>query len=163
MSQVAYRCLVTCDLVTMSKKKSIKKSNPLYGLILTGGKSTRMGKDKALLNYHGKTQTEFCYELLEGFCDKVFISNRKDQSVVQGHKGLPQIHDHENYSGIGPLAGILSSMQKYPKAAWLVLACDLPYVCAKTIKHLIEHRNSKRLATAYQSSHDQLPEPLCDL
>ena len=145
----------------MSKKKSMKKSNPIYGLILTGGKSTRMGKDKSLLNYHGKTQTEFCYELLKNFCDKVFISNRKDQALVDGHKRLPQIHDHDNYSGIGPLAGILSSMQEYPKASWLVLACDLPYVSAKTIEHLIERRNPKRLATAYQSSHDQLPEPLC--
>ena len=146
----------------MLKKSSIKNpSTPLYGLVLTGGKSSRMRKDKSLLNYHGKTQVEFCYELLQNFCEKVFISNRKDQAGLPGHKGLPQIHDHEKYSGIGPLAGILSALEKYPKAAWLVLACDLPYVSAATIEHLIQNRNPKQLATAYKSTQNQLPEPLC--
>ncbi len=146
----------------MSKISSTKKiGTPLYGLVLTGGKSTRMREDKSLLNYHGKTQVEFCYELLKGFCEKVFISNRKDQSSLPGHKGLPQIHDHKNYLGIGPLAGILSALKEYPKVSWLVLACDLPFVTSQTIETLIKNRNPKRLATAYKSTHNQLPEPLC--
>ncbi len=120
-----------------------------------------MGEDKSLLDYHGKTQTEYCFELLQNFCKKVFISNREEQAGLPGHKGLPQIHDHKNYSGIGPLAGILSGMEKYPEASWLILACDLPYVTGKTIEHLIQNRNPKKLATAYKSAHNQLPEPLC--
>lgn len=138
------------------------KSIPsLYGLVLTGGKSFRMGEDKSLLRYHGKTQTEYSFELLQNCCEEVFISNRKDQAELPGHKGLPQIHDLKKYSDIGPLAGILSAMEKYPKTAWLVLACDLPYVTAKTIEHLIQNRDSKQLATAYKSTQNQLPEPLC--
>ena len=120
-----------------------------------------MGEDKSLLDYHGKTQTEHCFELLQNFCKKVFISNRKEQAGLLGHKGLPQIHDLKKYSDIGPLAGILSAMEKYPKTAWLVLACDLPYVSSQTIKYLIENKNPKRPATAYKSTHNQLPEPLC--
>ena len=146
----------------MSKTSSLKKPIiSLYGLVLTGGKSSRMGKDKSLLNYHGKMQVEVCYDLLKNFCEKIFISNREDQAELPGHKGLPQIHDHQNYSGIGPLAGILSAMEEYPKTAWLVLACDLPYVSAATIQHLIQNRNPKQLATAYKSAQNQLPEPLC--
>ncbi len=137
------------------------KKNFLYGLVLTGGKSSRMGEDKSLLDYHGKTQAEYCFELLQNFCKKTFISNRKDQTELLGHKGVPQIHDLKNYSGIGPLAGILSAMEKYPEISWLILACDLPYVTGKTIEHLIQNRNQKKLATAYKSTHDQLPEPLC--
>ena len=134
---------------------------PLYGLVLAGGKSTRMHEDKSLLNYHGKSQVVFCYELLGGFCEKVFVSNRKDQAQWPQHKTLPQIHDHDEYKNIGPLSGILSAMKKYPNAAWLVLACDLPYVKAKTLEALLEKRNPLKMATAYLSSHDGLPEPLC--
>lgn len=133
----------------------------LYGLVLTGGKSSRMGEDKSLIKYHGKTQTEYCFELLQNFCGKVFISNRKEQSRLSGHKALPQIHDSKKYSNIGPLAGILSAMEKYPEGSWLILACDLPYVTDKTIEHLIQNRNPKKLATAYKSTYNQLPEPLC--
>ncbi len=134
---------------------------PLYGLVLTGGKSTRMHKDKSLLNYHGKSQVAFCYDLLGGLCERVFISNRQDQAHWPGHKALPQIHDRPKYQNIGPLAGILSAMDKYPNVAWLVLACDLPYVKPKTLEVLLKKRNPLKIATAYLSSHDGLPEPLC--
>ncbi len=153
------------------KNKSIKKVNRskqtsgaksiLYGLILGGGKSRRMQQDKSVLNYHGKPQTVYCYELLKSYCQNVFLSNREDQSTLNGHEGLPQIHDDKKYHDIGPLGGILSAMERYPDVCWLVLACDLPYVNASTIKNLIEKRNPKKPATAYASSFDGLPEPLC--
>ncbi len=133
----------------------------LCGLVLTGGKSTRMNRDKASLEYHGKKQSVFCYELLTRFCDKVFISNRKDQEKEEGQQGFPQIHDLPAYEGIGPLAGILSAMTTHPNVAWLTLACDLPFVNEKTIQYLLDHRNPKKVATAFISTSDCLPEPLC--
>ena len=45
--------------------------------------------------------------------------------------------------------------------AWLVLACDLPFLDRATLQHLIAQRASARLATAYRSSSDGQPEPLC--
>ncbi len=132
---------------------------PIYGLILTGGKSTRMKKDKAALKFHGKPQTEYVFELLSPLCEKVFISSRKEQAAT--YKKYPQIHDLKKFSGKGPLAGILSAMAKYPQAAWLVLACDLPFVDQKTLKHLLRYRNSSKIATAYRSRFNDLPEPLC--
>lgn len=146
----------------MSPKRSIKKSSRifLYGLVLSGGKSTRMKKDKSMLEYHGKKQVSYCFDLLSQFCDQVFVSNRKDQSRLAAHKKLPQIHDV--FVDIGPLGGILSAMTHHPDIAWLVLACDLPFVNESTIKTLIKKRNPSKMATAYRSTHDpQLPEPLC--
>ena len=55
---------------------------PLYGLVLTGGYSTRMKRDKFLLNYRGKSQLEYCHELLSQFCSKTFISSRQEQQNV---------------------------------------------------------------------------------
>ena len=132
---------------------------PIYGLVLTGGKSTRMKKDKAALKFHGKPQAQHVFELLTPYCDKVFISSRKEQAPT--YKKYPQVHDLKKFSGKGPLSGILSAMAKYPQAAWLVLACDLPFVDEKTLEHLLRYRDPKKIATAYRSRFNDLPEPLC--
>ena len=133
----------------------------IYGLVLTGGKSTRMKQDKASLEYHGKKQSVAAFELLSSLCEKVFISNRKDQANDDGQKNFLQIHDLPIYEGIGPMAGILSAMTQYPGVAWLILACDLPFVDKKTLEYLIKHRNPQKVATAFISTADNLPEPLC--
>jgi len=132
---------------------------PLYGLVLAGGKSVRMKKDKSSLVYHGRPQSEHYFDLLSRYCENVFVSNREDQSHTQGHRDLPQIHD--TFLDVGPLGGILSAMASHSGAAWLVVACDLPFVTAGTIEALIRQRNPFEVATAYQSAHDGLPEPLC--
>ena len=131
----------------------------LYGLVLAGGKSTRMRTDKSLLQYHGKSQIKYCFDLLLPLCERVFVSNREDQTDFEEHKNLPQIHDV--VANIGPLGGMLSAMTQYPNAAWLILACDLPFVNQRTLKNLIENRDPYKIATSYQSASDGLPEPLC--
>lgn len=146
----------------MPQEHSTRKSPriSLYGLVLVGGKSTRMKKDKSLLEYHGKKQVLYCFDLLGQFCDQVFISNRKEQSRLAAYRNLPQIHDV--FVDIGPLGGILSAMIRHPEVAWLVLACDLPFVRESTIRTLIKKRNFSKRATAYRSTCEpNLPEPLC--
>ena len=146
----------------MSRKRLLKESKkiPLYGLVLAGGESTRMKKDKSLLEYYDKKQVIHCFDLLSQFCDQVFVSNREEQSRLAAHKKLPQIHDI--FVAIGPLGGILSAMTRNPDVAWLVLACDLPFVKELTIARLIKKRNPAKAATAYRSTHEpDLPEPLC--
>lgn len=134
------------------------KIKNLYGLILAGGFSKRMGQDKALLNYHGKAQIEHVHDLLDTFCSSIFLSKRIDQS---NYKNILSINDVDGFTGIGPLRGILSAMQTYPESSWLVIACDLPFVSKDTLHYLIEQRNPQKLATAFKSSSDGLPEPLC--
>ena len=135
------------------------RSDSLYGLVLAGGHSKRMKADKAAIRYHGKMQAEAAFERLSRFCGKVFLSDRKDQADLPGHAGLPQIHD--TFQGIGPMGGILSALAAHPDAAWLVVACDLPYLDDATLENLLRRRNPKKLATAYSSAHDGKPEPLC--
>ena len=134
-------------------------TNTLYGLVLAGGKSRRMGQDKALLARGSQSQLEYVVRLLEGLVDRVFVSARADQRDEAERSQFDQIIDR--YQDIGPVAGILSAMDEYPDTDWLVVACDLPNVDASTITHLIERRSSTRPFSAYSSSHDGLPEPLC--
>ncbi len=131
----------------------------LFGLVLAGGASTRMRTDKALLDYHGQPQVRWAFELAAKFCAATFVSVRPEQREDSSRAGLPQIVDRQ--PGIGPIAGISAALLEHPKAAWLVLACDLPFLTEGTLQHLIAHRDPHKVATAYRSAHDGLPEPLC--
>ncbi len=133
----------------------------IHALVLAGGRSSRMQRDKAALSYHGRTQLEWAVALLEPFVDRVFISVRADQTADPVRARFDQIVDtHEN---LGPIAGILAAQAKSPDAAWLVLACDLPFLDGETLEYLIAARQPQRLATAFRSTHDGLPEPLCTI
>jgi molybdopterin-guanine dinucleotide biosynthesis protein A len=131
---------------------------PLHGLVLAGGASRRMGRDKASIALHGKPQLEWACDLLARHCEQVFVSVRPDQLDDPLRRGLPVIVDR--HEGIGPIAGIASAQAEWPEHAWLVLACDLPFVSDRGLDTLVAHRDG-RPVTAYRSTHDGLPEPLC--
>ena len=134
-------------------------SAPLYGLVLAGGQSTRMGRDKALLERNGRSQLARMMALLDARVERAFVSTRADQSDEPERRRFAQIVD--GYDGMGPLAGILSAMDAYPAADWLVVACDLPNVDDQTLRHLLAERSPSKPFTAFTSSYDNLPEPLC--
>ena len=131
----------------------------LYGLVLAGGQSRRMGRDKALLQRDGRTQLRFAVELLQGVTEQQFVSTRAQQQDDAERQCFAQIVDR--YDNIGPIAGILSALETHPGVDWLVLACDLPNLDRQTLDHLIAHAAVEKPFTAFSSSHDGLPEPLC--
>jgi molybdenum cofactor guanylyltransferase len=132
---------------------------PVYGLILAGGSSSRMQRDKAALRYQGQTQLERAYELARRHVQQVFVSVRASQLSEPTRAGKPMIVD--SFSGEGPIIGIRSALAAHPEAAWLVLACDLPFLSDAAVEHLLRERDASKFATAYKSSYDGLPEPLC--
>ena len=131
---------------------------PLYGLVLAGGESRRMGRDKALLDYHGRPQVEWAYELLARHCQQTWISVRASHADDAVRATLPRIFD--GAAGQGPIAGIAAAQAAHPEAAWLVVACDLPFLDDALIHDLVARRGDHPV-TAYRSTHDGLPEPLC--
>jgi molybdopterin-guanine dinucleotide biosynthesis protein A len=134
-------------------------SSKLFGLVLAGGQSRRMGHDKALLLREGRSQLRYMTTLLDEVADAVYVSARSDQQNDPERNQFPVIVDR--YEDIGPVAGILSAMDEHPAADWLIVACDLPNIDARTLKFLIQHRSQKHPFTAFRSSYDDLPEPLC--
>jgi molybdenum cofactor guanylyltransferase len=133
---------------------------PLYGLVLAGGRSTRMHRDKGALEYRpGETQIDVAMKLLEGRVTRAFVSVRAEQSAENARARHPQIVDRGGVEG--PIAGIVAAMASHPDVAWLVLACDLPFLDAPTLDQLVASRAPDGDATAFRSSHDGLPEPLC--
>jgi len=139
-------------------------NRPLYGLVLAGGRSTRMGTDKAaLVHPDGRPLARRTLDLLSMECSKVVISLRHDQDIppmIGESEHVSIVRDPEGGSE-GPLAGILSAMRSAPEADWLVLACDLPRLDAETLSHLVSSRNPDEVFLSYRSEFDGLPEPLC--
>lgn len=130
----------------------------LYGLVLAGGRSRRMQRDKALLDYHGRPQLHWTYDLVAPFCSATYVSTRPDQHDPV-RDALPRIDDEGE--AIGPAGGLLAAARRRPEAAWLVAACDLPFLDRAVLEALVAARDPGRDATAYASAHDGLPEPLC--
>jgi molybdopterin-guanine dinucleotide biosynthesis protein A len=119
-----------------------------------------MGRDKAsmILRGNGQTQAANALRLLEGSCARVFLSLREGQEKPEGCGSVEILRDAVSCGG--PLAGILTAMRHDPEAAWLVLACDLPFVDPDVISRLLAGRDDAPF-TAFASAVDGLPEPLC--
>lgn len=132
---------------------------PVWGLVLAGGKSRRMGSDKALLMQNGESALSRAVRLLERHVERVFVSARSDQASDPERARFEQIIDR--YDDMGPIAGILSALDLNDEVNWLVMACDLPNVDSETIEYLLDNQSTDRPATAFRSTHDALPEPLC--
>ncbi len=118
-----------------------------------------MGRDKALLERNGRSQLARTMALLGARVERAFVSTRAEQRDEPERSRFEQIVDR--YVDIGPLAGILSAMDAHPAADWLVVACDLPNIDDATLDHLIAERDPAKPFTAFTSSRDELPEPLC--
>lgn len=132
---------------------------PLFGLVLMGGQSTRMGRDKSGIVYHRKPQREHLTELLLPLCKTVYWSVNETQfnSLNYNHLLLdltPQT---------GPLGGLATALQTHPNAAFLVVPCDLPNLSTPTLLTLLEGRNPLAVATAFWDSDHRGPEPLVSI
>lgn len=131
-----------------------EKIAPIRGLVLAGGKSTRMGTDKGTLDFYGKKQREVAIELLENHHLKTYLSVRTEQEIEIKNKIT------DKFIGLGPFGAICSAFQKNPNVAWLVLATDLPFVNNQVIELLLKHRNPSKAATTIKGKNKQFPEPL---
>lgn len=132
-------------------------SPQIHILVLAGGQSSRMGMDKSQLRVIGPEQEVYMADLGKKLGLPTFISKGKDytQTSIAGH---PVIHDVVEKKG--PIGAIHSAFMYRPDAAWLVLACDLPFIQESDLEYLMKRRNPKRFATAFQIKGNTFPEPL---
>jgi molybdopterin-guanine dinucleotide biosynthesis protein A len=118
-----------------------------------------MKRDKAALLYQGESQLDRAFALAGRQVSRVFVSVRAGQETDPVRARRPLIID--SVPGGGPIVGIRSALAAHPNVAWLVLACDLPFLSDVALAHLLAERDPSLMATAYRSAHDGLPEPLC--
>ena len=104
---------------------------PVWGCILIGGKSSRMGRPKHLIEDKNKiTWLERTAAILRPFVDGLLVSgNGMLPEKLADTKRLVDIP-----GVVGPLTGILSASRWQPMVSWLLVACDMPYITTEAIR-----------------------------
>jgi molybdenum cofactor guanylyltransferase len=131
-------------------------ANPqVGGFVLAGGKSSRMGVDKALLEIDGVSLIGRAARLLQSVTsDPTIIGSTSLYKSV----GTPVVAD--DWLGHGPLGGMATAL-RVSRTPWnLIIACDLPYLTKAWLDFLIE-RALKSTADAVVPMNERGPEPLC--
>ena len=128
----------------------------LHGLVVCGGQSSRMGQDKSLIEYHGKPQWLYLYEMLKLLCKDVSVSCSKHQ-IPNFIPPPPLLPDDSEFENAGPMAALLTAFLKFPEDSFLVIGCDYPFVTSRDIQQLIDARREKMSAVCFYL---QAEEPL---
>jgi molybdopterin-guanine dinucleotide biosynthesis protein A len=97
---------------------------PIHGFVLAGGRSSRMGQDKALLSFRGVPMAETAVTTLTAVCERVSIAGNRDDLAMFAPIA------HETRSGIGPVAGIEAGLQSCESAWALFMPVDVPLLPA---------------------------------
>ena len=132
--------------------KNLENMKPdLNALILVGGKSSRMGEDKGLINYNGTKQVDYLYNLLKPFVNEVIVSVNSNQKTLSEYSKFNTVVDKINETG--PLGGILSAFIEDKSKAYLVVACDLPLVDENVIVSILKNRDFLKFGTFFDSEY----------
>ncbi len=132
----------------MSEKPSVT------GIVLAGGYSSRMGRDKALLPWGACTLLEHAGRRLDALCDRVVISSGEPAHAAFGYDIQADLEP-----GRGPLMGICSVMSSIPGPYYLVLSVDLPFVSQEALALILSL--SRGQSAAIPVHEDGKTEPTC--
>ncbi|MGB6221144.1 NTP transferase domain-containing protein [Haloferula sp.] len=126
-------------------------------LILAGGKSRRMGRDKALIERpDGTRQLDHVIALAQSISPDLLISTNSPDIVPAGIPILPDLNP-----GDGPLGALASFHQAHPDEAVLLIGCDLFLLDKATVTQLVDAHTADESVTCFKSRIDARPEPLC--
>jgi molybdopterin-guanine dinucleotide biosynthesis protein MobB len=114
-----------------------QQQTPVWGCLLIGGKSSRMGRAKHLIEADSTTWLEKAVFKMASHVQQVVLSGKGE--VPDSLAALPRIPDIPGLAG--PLAGMLAVMRWQPAVSWLVMACDLPAVQPESLQWLLERRS----------------------
>lgn len=111
------------------------------GIVLSGGKSMRMGVNKSFLTLGGKTFIERITDLMKTLFDKVIlISNTPDEYMFLN---IPVCKDI--YKDKGPLAGIHSGLKNSSTLRNFIISCDIPLMTKEMIEYIVNFKTEKLL------------------
>lgn len=132
----------------------------ILGLILCGGKSTRMGSDKAFLQYHHTEQYRHIANFFSDMNIPVIISCNEEQAK-KIKKEYTTLVDDDSFKNNGPISGLLTAFKNYPDESFLLVGCDYPLAEKKHLENLIAQGNKGYDAICYvRQSNLTINEPL---
>lgn len=125
------------------------------GIILAGGKSSRLGQNKGLAHFRSKPLVSYAISALEPICTKIVISANNDLDEYQKF-GFETITDE--IKNIGPMGGLITCLKKSTTRFNFVLACDTPNVSSDLFIYLLN--NIENFQMAIPEHGNGLIEPL---
>ena len=130
----------------------MKKKSTITGIILAGGKSSRMGEDKGFLKLNGKTFMSSIIAALKPIVGEIIIvSNNSEYDVFN----LKRVADSMEDSG--PLAGLYSGLLHSETENNIVLSCDVPLISSSVLKKLLEGAPSETEVIQFESEGKTMP------
>lgn len=131
-------------------------THEIIGVVLCGGMSTRMGRDKGLIVENGQTWAARAAAVLINHVDRIVFSVRREQlgNYSQIFAGAEFVTD--SIAAVGPLGGLMSVHAQFPDAHLFLLACDMTSVSDREILPLLSASGD---VVAYR--HKEIFEPLC--
>lgn len=124
------------------------------GIILAGGKSSRMGTDKGMEVLGGKKLINYAVDVLSGICSDILISSSSEAYHSLGFKVVADV-----IPGIGPMGGIYSALRQSNTANNLVISCDLPFLSSELLMYILEKSEGYEIAVPWEGNSHY--EPLC--
>lgn len=103
------------------------------GIVLAGGKSSRMGTDKPLLQLKGKPMIQYSIDALKPLCEEITIVSNGDHLADFGY---PVVADR--FLEAGPVAGIHAGLSHSSNEKCIVLGCDLPNISSLLLQQLLD-------------------------
>ncbi len=136
------------------------------GLVLCGGKSSRLRQDKSQINYHGAPQWQFLAGMLSELCPKVIVSCSYSQAA-QYSREVEGTHlanlffcvDQPALADSGPVSGVLSAFETVPATDLLVIGCDYPLIKKEDLEFLLSSRKPGTDAVCYHLEKENLDLP----
>ena len=129
-------------------------ANEPVGFVVAGGRSRRMGRDKALLGWGGATLLDHAIRRLEKVCSDVrVLSGLQRRYTDRGRAVVVDAAPQE-----GPLGGLAAALAAAAPRPALILAVDMPFVTADVLRHLVEALPGWDAAVPVPGAG---PEPLC--
>lgn len=127
----------------------------ITGIVLSGGKSLRMGTDKGLLDYKGKSLVQHAVDYLRPHCNEILISSNSDIYNSIGYPVIPDL-----IQNIGPIGGIFSCIKNIDANKVIVTACDMPEIPKTLINKMCLNEPDADLIYLKLSSGRLQPLPL---
>jgi len=125
----------------------------ITGIILSGGKSSRMGREKGLCEFKGKALIQYAIDVLAPFCNRIIIVANNGQYENFGYEVFA-----DEIKGIGPIGGIYTGLMHSETEDSFILSCDMPMVSHELIEYILLNREHRQIVVP---DFEGYFEPLC--
>lgn len=135
------------------------RERKIAGVVLCGGQSVRMRRDKAFIKYHSTEQYIHVADMMKAVCDAILISCNplQENKITQSYN---KIVDNATFGNAGPMTGVLSVFEQVNDSALMIIGCDYPYFTPTDMKALIEARANDIDVVCYHNPESGFDEPL---